>query len=153
MQVLKYILFEIFPLVTHYFQARLINHLLTMILEKGNCNSSEKRETFTCIYICIKFPGILQGTSALLLAFDESEVRKIIRVCKNVLEYLAITEVVDRMQDLVTFVKVSHQELALLHGLSMSEIREFCGKPNCFWHAMCWWNTMSSKLLWYRSRR
>ena len=51
--------------------------------------------------------GILQGTSALLLAFDESEVRKIVRVCKNVLEYLAITEVVDRMEDLVTFVKVS----------------------------------------------
>ncbi|XP_070200658.1 vinculin-like isoform X5 [Littorina saxatilis] len=49
--------------------------------------------------------GILQGTSALLLAFDESEVRKIVRVCKNVLEYLAITEVVDRMEDLVTFVK------------------------------------------------
>ncbi|XP_067655862.1 vinculin-like isoform X6 [Haliotis asinina] len=49
--------------------------------------------------------GILQGTSALLLAFDESEVRKIIRVCKNVLEYLAITEVVDRMEDLVTYVK------------------------------------------------
>jgi vinculin len=49
--------------------------------------------------------GILQGTSSLLLTFDESEVRKIIRVCKNVLEYLAITEVVDRMDDLVTFVK------------------------------------------------
>ncbi|CAL1528303.1 unnamed protein product [Lymnaea stagnalis] len=49
--------------------------------------------------------GILQGTSSLLLAFDESEVRKIIRVCKSVLEYLAITEVVDRMEDLVTFVK------------------------------------------------
>ncbi|KAL5006317.1 hypothetical protein ScPMuIL_015123 [Solemya velum] len=49
--------------------------------------------------------GILQGTSALLLAFDESEVRKIIRVCKNVLEYLAITEVVERMEDLVTYVK------------------------------------------------
>ena len=51
--------------------------------------------------------GILQGTSALLLAFDESEVRKIIRICKNVLEYLAITEVVESMEDLVTFVKVS----------------------------------------------
>ena len=56
---------------------------------------------------CLYFPGILQGTSALLLAFDESEVRKIIRVCKNVLEYLAITEVVENMEDLVTFVKVS----------------------------------------------
>jgi vinculin len=52
--------------------------------------------------------GILQGTSALLLAFDESEVRKIIRICKNVLEYLAITEVIDSMEDLVTFVKVRY---------------------------------------------
>ena len=60
--------------------------------------------------------GILQGTSALLLAFDESEVRKIIRVCKNVLEYLAITEVVDRMEDLVTYVKVIHRA-----GLDMIE--------------------------------
>ena len=59
----------------------------------------------TCFVHCAT--GILQGTSALLLAFDESEVRKIVRVCKNVLEYLAITEVVDRMEDLVTFVKVS----------------------------------------------
>ncbi|CAH1786025.1 unnamed protein product, partial [Owenia fusiformis] len=49
--------------------------------------------------------GILGGTSALLLAFDESEVRKILRICKSVLEYLAITEVVDSMDDLVTFVK------------------------------------------------
>ena len=52
------------------------------------------------------FSGILQGTSALLLSFDESEVRKIIRICKNVLEYLAITEVVETLEDLVTFVKV-----------------------------------------------
>ena len=51
--------------------------------------------------------GILQGTSALLLSFDESEVRKIIRICKNVLEYLAITEVVETLEDLVTFVKVN----------------------------------------------
>ena len=57
-----------------------------------------------CIF-CL-FAGILQGTSALLLAFDESEVRKIVRICKNVLEYLAITEVVESMEDLVTFVKV-----------------------------------------------
>nr|XP_006817880.1 PREDICTED: vinculin-like [Saccoglossus kowalevskii] len=49
--------------------------------------------------------GILSGTSALLLAFDEAEVRKILRVCKSVLEYLAIAEVVESMEDLVTFVK------------------------------------------------
>jgi hypothetical protein len=65
-------------------------------------------------FLCVS--GILQGTSALLLAFDESEVRKIIRICKNVLEYLAITEVVETMEDLVTFVKVGlpHKILNML---------------------------------------
>lgn len=49
--------------------------------------------------------GILQGTSALLLCFDEFEVRKIIRECKRVLDYLAVAEVVDTLEDLVRFVK------------------------------------------------
>lgn len=49
--------------------------------------------------------GILQGTSSLLLCFDESEVRKIIRECKKVLDYLAVTEVIETMEDLVQFLK------------------------------------------------
>nr|XP_031842669.1 vinculin isoform X5 [Nomia melanderi] len=49
--------------------------------------------------------GILQGTSSLLLCFDESEVRKIIRKCKRVLDYLAVTEVMETMEDLVYFLK------------------------------------------------
>jgi len=49
--------------------------------------------------------GILQGTSSLLLCFDESEVRKIIRECKRVLDYLAVAEVVDTLEDLVRFVR------------------------------------------------
>uniref|UniRef100_A0A183UTC6 Vinculin n=1 Tax=Toxocara canis TaxID=6265 RepID=A0A183UTC6_TOXCA len=49
--------------------------------------------------------GILQGTSALLLCFDESEVRKIIRGCRKVLDYLAVTEVIESMDDLAQFVK------------------------------------------------
>ncbi|KAF0309831.1 Vinculin [Amphibalanus amphitrite] len=49
--------------------------------------------------------GILQGTSSLLLCFDESEVRKIIVECKRVLDYLAVAEVIDTMEDLVQFVK------------------------------------------------
>lgn len=49
--------------------------------------------------------GILQGTSSLLLCFDESEVRKIIRECKRVLDYLAVSEVIDTMEDLVQFLK------------------------------------------------
>jgi hypothetical protein len=51
--------------------------------------------------------GILQGTSALLLCFDESEVRKIIKGCKKVLDYLAVAEVIEGMEDLVQFVKVN----------------------------------------------
>ena len=46
--------------------------------------------------------GILQGVSAILLTFDESEVRKIIKVCNQVLEYLSITELIEKMDDLVT---------------------------------------------------
>jgi vinculin len=49
--------------------------------------------------------GILQGTSSLLLCFDESEVRKIIKECKKVLDYLAVAEVIETMEDLVQFVK------------------------------------------------
>ncbi|XP_044727451.1 vinculin isoform X2 [Chrysoperla carnea] len=49
--------------------------------------------------------GILQGTSALLLCFDESEVRKLLRDCKKVLDYLAVAEVIDTMEDLVHFLK------------------------------------------------
>jgi hypothetical protein len=49
---------------------------------------------------------ICQGTSALLLCFDESEVRKIIRVCRKVLDYLAIAEVVELVDDLKQFVNV-----------------------------------------------
>jgi vinculin len=56
--------------------------------------------------------GILQGTSSLLLCFDESEVRKIIRECKKVLDYLAVAEVIETMEDLVQFVKVGQLQIS-----------------------------------------
>lgn len=46
-----------------------------------------------------------QATSALLLCFDESEVRKIIKECHRVLDYLAVTEVIESMEELVQFLK------------------------------------------------
>lgn len=49
--------------------------------------------------------GILSGTSAMLLTFDEGEVRKIVAVCRGVIKYLQVAEVVERMEDLITFVK------------------------------------------------
>ncbi len=58
--------------------------------------------------------GILQGVSAILLTFDESEVRKIVQICKQVLEYLSITELIEKMDDLVTYVKVKAKILEIL---------------------------------------
>ena len=49
--------------------------------------------------------GILQGTTAMLVSFDESQVRRLCRDCKKVLDYLAISEVIETMEDLVQFVK------------------------------------------------
>ena len=39
------------------------------------------------------------------MVFDESEVRKIIIDCKKVLDYLAVSEVIESIEDLVQFVK------------------------------------------------
>ena len=41
----------------------------------------------------------------MLVTFDESQVRKLCRDCKKVLDYLAISEVIETMEDLVQFVK------------------------------------------------
>ncbi|XP_039272784.2 vinculin-like [Styela clava] len=49
--------------------------------------------------------GILQGTSDLLLVFDEAEVRRICKVCRNVRDYLNQSSIVAGMEDLVVFVK------------------------------------------------
>jgi len=49
--------------------------------------------------------GILQGTTNMLICFDTSQVRKLCRDCKKVLDYLAISEVIETMEDLVQFVK------------------------------------------------
>lgn len=52
------------------------------------------------------FPaGILNGVSGLLLVFDQSEVRKIVKTCEKIIEYLKVAEVVQGMEELVTFTK------------------------------------------------
>ena len=57
---------------------------------------------------CIYFSGILQGTTSLLLVLDESEVRRIVSHCRNVQEYLTVTEVLETANDLIAFLKVTH---------------------------------------------
>ncbi|XP_030749067.1 vinculin isoform X6 [Sitophilus oryzae] len=49
--------------------------------------------------------GILKATSDLLLCFDQSEVRKIIRECHRVLDYLAVAEVIETLDELVQFLR------------------------------------------------
>ena len=49
--------------------------------------------------------GILNGTSALLLTFDDHEVRKILNKCRNVLDYIPVAEVVESLPDTVTYIK------------------------------------------------
>ncbi|XP_076830721.1 vinculin a isoform X2 [Brachyhypopomus gauderio] len=87
--------------------------------------------------------GILSGTSDLLLTFDEAEVRKIIRVCKGILEYLTVAEVVETMEDLITYTKnlgpgmtkmakmiderqqeLTHQEHRMMLVSSMNTVKE-----------------------------
>ncbi|KAK6031879.1 vinculin family protein [Ostertagia ostertagi] len=82
--------------------------------------------------------GILQGTSALLLCFDESEVRKIIRGCRKVLDYLAVAEVIESIDDLAQFVKditpwlsrvssdVSNRQAELTHQVHRDILCRMC---------------------------
>jgi predicted SAM-dependent methyltransferase len=56
---------------------------------------------------CFFLVDILQGISALLLTFDESEVRKIVTICQHVLNHLSYVEMIETMEQLVDFVKVS----------------------------------------------
>ena len=53
----------------------------------------------------IPLPGILTGVSSLLLVFDQSEVRKIVKHCEQIMEYVKVSEVVQMMEELVTFTK------------------------------------------------
>uniref|UniRef100_A0A8C4NH82 Vinculin n=1 Tax=Eptatretus burgeri TaxID=7764 RepID=A0A8C4NH82_EPTBU len=61
--------------------------------------------------------GILSGTSDLLLAFDKAEVRKILRVCRGILDYVAVATVVESMADLVTYTKTLGPGMARLARL------------------------------------
>ncbi|KAG7227971.1 hypothetical protein INR49_005592 [Caranx melampygus] len=47
----------------------------------------------------------LQQSAGLSRTQQESSVRKIIRVCKGILEYLTVAEVVESMEDLITYTK------------------------------------------------
>ena len=42
--------------------------------------------------------GILQGVSSLLLVFDQAEVRKIVKVCEGIIDYIKVLYNVQYMQ-------------------------------------------------------
>ncbi len=55
------------------------------------------------------------------MVFDESEVRKIIVDCKRVLDYLAVSEVIETLEDLVQFVKDMSPCLTKVHMYKYSK--------------------------------
>ena len=57
---------------------------------------------YVWMYVCV---GLLNGVADMLVSYDESEVRKIVKSCRGVQEYLRVAEVVQTMEDLVTFTK------------------------------------------------
>ena len=50
--------------------------------------------------------GILTGVSSLLLVHDQSEVRKLVKFCEQVIEYIKVSEAVQTMEELATFTKI-----------------------------------------------
>ncbi|CAH8490458.1 unnamed protein product [Schistosoma turkestanicum] len=71
-----------------------------VVLLQNDPNSSEARRK-----LIDGSRGILQGTSSVLLTFDMSEVRKIIRHCRRVLDVLATAEHASSLTRLADFVK------------------------------------------------
>ena len=84
--------------------------------------NESKSSLILFLFLFLFSTGILSGTSALLLTFDEAEVRKILKLCKSVIEYLAVAEHVETLPDLTTFVK--NLSPGILNLAKMVEARE-----------------------------
>ena len=65
--------------------------------------------------------GILSGLSKLLLVMDQSEVRKIIKNCNGVREYMKVAEHVENLEEVDTF------EKNLIPGLTTTMKQVGCG--------------------------
>jgi len=77
----------------------------TMLVDSTDLFTSDSYSKIGRAKLIAGARGILQGTSDILLIFDEAEVRRIIKICKNVRDYLDVSKVVQGMEDLVTYVK------------------------------------------------
>lgn len=49
--------------------------------------------------------GILQGVSSLLLVFDQGEVRKMVKECQAIIDYLKMAEIIQSAQEVTQFTK------------------------------------------------
>lgn len=88
-----------------------------MLIEGARCKCLDEKKTSSTWWNASL--GILQGISALLLTFDESEVRKIVIVCQHVLNHLSYVEMIESMEQLVDFVKVTPTRGFSPHRLSI----------------------------------
>ena len=82
-----------------------------MLIEGARCKN--EIQLVVIQHSSLQYLGILQGISALLLTFDESEVRKIVTVCQHVLNHLSYAETLETIDALVDFVKVIENYLHL----------------------------------------
>lgn len=73
--------------------------------------------------------GILNGMSQLLLVLDQSEVRKIIKNCNGVREYIKVAEHVESLEEQATFAK------NLSPGLTTTT-RQVCSVPYVGTHCL-----------------
>ena len=86
---------------------------------------------FLLIYYFFLFIGILNATSALLLAFDDGEVRKILAVCRQVLDYIQVAEVVQVLPDCVTFLKNLSPGLLSMAQKVDNRIKDLTHQTHC----------------------
>ncbi|KAL6475815.1 hypothetical protein MHYP_G00168550 [Metynnis hypsauchen] len=93
------------PVQVRQFSIELVENACTKLVQAAQMLKADPYAVPARDYLIDGSRGILSGTSDLLLTFDEAEVRKIIRVCKGILEYLTVAEVVESMEDLITYTK------------------------------------------------
>lgn len=81
-----------------------ITRLHTHADTRARTHTTQRCHTTTELQCCLKKKKSMLSSACLYVRFV-SQVRKIIRVCKGILEYLMVAEVVETMEDLITYTK------------------------------------------------
>lgn len=82
-----------------------VENACTKLVQAAQMHQSDPHSVPAQDYLIHSSRGFFSSSSDLLFTFDEAEVPKIIRICKRILEYLTVVEVVETVEDLVTYTK------------------------------------------------